>query len=239
MIRLLAGMLIGFTLSLAGSSFSEDRAKITADLGFANCRHTPSPDGQWYQKDQDHSNRYKGGCGTFGLSIPVSGNWTAGIHYVSLGRVETHALAVNFPGDDRANMTAEINPRRAECRESMKEGCLYQWHTGSSTHGLNFSASYLLFNLGDASIEAKGGLYVHKLSNAAVVEPLGCRDNCAWRGHLDQSATRIAPMWGGVVRWKWLYASWEFYERIGEHTPVTANIKGRVEVKTIGVSIPL
>jgi len=56
---------------------------------------------------------------------------------------------------------------------------------------------------------------------------------------VDQSAERITPMWGAVVRWKWLFASWESYENIGSHTPVTANVKGAVEVKTIGVRIPI
>lgn len=220
-------------------NFEPAAPKVSLEAGYADCRATPSPDGQWYQKDQDRTSQYKAGCGTAGFSFSLNENWTAGIHFVSLGRTNVDALAIAFPGDARENMTADIDPLRAECQPSFHEGCKYQWHTRSFTRGLNFSLSRLLFKIGDARIEAKGGLYAHKLSSNAVYEPLGCRDNCAWRGTLDQSAERISPMWGVVLKWGYFYAGWELYERIGEHTPVTANIKGRTEVKTIGVRIPL
>lgn len=217
----------------------EAAPKVTLDAGYADCRHTPSPDGQWYQKDQDGTGRYKAGCGTFGFSGALNDDWTVGVHYVSLGRTRVDALAVAFPGDDRANMTSDINPRRAECSPQFAQGCLYQWHTGSFVRGVNFSLARKLFRIGDVRFDGKVGLYAHRLSSNAIVEPLGCRDNCPWRIQVDQSGERIKPMWGAVAKWKYFYASWEFYEGIGAHTPVTANIKGRADVKTIGVSIPL
>lgn len=215
------------------------RTSATADLGYSDCRFTASPDGQWYQKDQEHSSRYKAGCGTAGVSFYLNPAWSVGIHYVQLGRTNVEALAVAFPGDDRAQLVAGTNTTRAACNPSFGSGCLYQWHTGSFTRGVNFSTSFRMFEVEGVRFDAKVGAYFHKLSSTAVVEPLGCRDNCPWRITVDQSAQSVSPMWGAVVSWKWLYASWESYERIGAHTPVTANVKGSVEVKTIGVRIPL
>ena len=240
----LLGLLLGIGLTPRAAddqprlSF-EAAPRATLDAGYSDCRLPPSPDGQWYQKDQDGTGRYKAGCGTFGISAALNDDWTVGVHYVSLGRTQVDALAVAFPGDDRANMTADIDPRRPECSPQFAQGCLYQWHTGSFTRGVNFSIARRLFDLGPVRFDGKIGLYAHRLSSNAIVEPLGCRDNCAWRVQIDQSAERIAPMWGAVVKWKYFYFGWEFYERIGEHTPVTANIKGRAEVKTIGVRVPL
>lgn len=238
------GLLLGIGLTPHADdkprlSFEPVAPKVTADLGYADCRATPSPDGQWYQKDQDGTGRYKAGCGTFGFSAALNDDWTVGIHYVSLGRNRVDALAIAFPGDDRANMTAAIDPLRSACGATFTEGCKYQWHTGSFTRGLNFSLARRLFDFGPVRFDGKVGLYAHTLSSDAVVEPLGCRDNCPWRVLVDQSHNSIKPMWGAQVKWKYLFASWEFYEGIGAHTPVTANIKGRTEVKTIGVSIPL
>lgn len=237
------GIAIGITAKADKAEFAkaidETASKFSADAGYSDCRYTASPDGQWYQKDQEHSSRYKAGCGTFGLGFKATEDFTLGVHYVQLGRTNVEALAVAFPGDNRALMTADIIPTRPACSPSFSAGCLYQWHTGSFTRGLNLSASYKLFDLGPVRFEGKGGLYFHKLSSTAVVEPLGCRDNCPWRVTVDQSAMSVGPMWGAVVRWKYFYASWESFERIGAHTQVTANVKGPVEVKTIGVSIPL
>lgn len=235
----LCGLLAGLIVAVAGSNHAQSR--LSLDAGYSDCRATPAPDGQWVQLDQPHDgSRYKAGCGTAGLSFKVNDSWTLGVHYVSLGRVETHAFAVTMPGDDLLYRNASLDSRRAECQPAFNENnCAYSWDTGSFTRGVNFSASRKLLNIGDVRIEGKGGLYVHKLSNHAVVTPIGCRDSCAWQINIDQSAERVSPMWGAVARWKYFYASWEFYERIGEHTPVTANIKGRTEVKTIGFSIPL
>ncbi len=213
---------------------------ITFDAGYADCRFTPSPDGQWWQKDQDHSNRYKAGCGTLGFSARLNPAWTAGIHFVSLGRAETNALAVTCPGDDCAARDTTANIRRAECSTSFKDNCLYQWRGAGRAEGFNFSLRYHLFDMGKVRIEAKGGAFAHRLAWNEVVEPMGCMDNCSWRIQVDQrSSYRIAPMGGAVASWGYFYASWEFYGRIGEHTPVSAGVKGPVEVKTIGVMIPL
>lgn len=235
---LLLGVAIGVCIQAARSD--ERKSSVSLDLGLSANRATPSPDGQWYQKDQDGTGLYKSTAGTFGASFYLNPAWTVGIHYVSLGRFHVDALAVAFPGDDRKNMTAGIDPLRAECRTPpFKAGCLDQWHTASYARGINLSTSFKMFEVEGVRFDAKVGLYTHKLTSAAIVEPLGCRDNCSWRVQVDQSAERISPMWGVVVRWKYLFASWESYERIGEHTPVTANIKGPVEVKTIGVRIPI
>lgn len=234
------GLLLGIGLTPKADdkprlNFEPAAPKVSLDAGYSDCRPTASPEGQWWQRDQDRTRQNKSGCGTFGASFALNDDWTAGIHFVSLGRTNMDADAIAFPGDDRANMTADIDPLRAECGVSFHEGCKLQWHTQTFTRGLNFSLTRLLFKIGDARIEAKGGLYAHKLSSHAVYEPLGCRDNCPWRGTLDQSAERISPMWGVVFKWGYFFAGWEFYERIGEHTPVTANIKGRAEVKTAGL----
>lgn len=234
------GLMLGVLIALGINSIAQEKKSgITVDVGYSDNRFTASPDNQWYQKDQEHSSRYKSGGGTLGASFDLNPAWTVGIHYVQLGRTNVDALAVAFPGDDRANMTADINPRRAECSTSFKEGCIAQWHTTTYTRGLNFSFAHRLFDLGGVRFDGKVGLYAHRLSSHAIVEPLGCRDNCPWRIQVDQSAERIAPMWGVVARWKYLFFSWESYENIGVHTPVTANVKGSVEVKTIGVRIPL
>jgi len=233
----LLGAVIGN--ALVSGAQTERKAGVSLDFGISDNRFTPSPDGQWYQKDQDGTGRYKTTAGTFGLSFDLNPVWTVGVHYVSLGRPHVDALAVAFPEDDRSKLVAGTNTTRPACNGSFTEACLYQWHTASYARGVNFSTSIRLFEVEGVRFDAKAGLYAHKLSQAAIVEPLGCRDNCPWRIQVDQSAERITPMWGGVVRWKWLFASWESYEGIGAHTPVTANVKGRVEVKTIGVRIPI
>ena len=213
---------------------------VTFDAGYADCRFTPSPDGQWWQKDQQHSNRYKAGCGTLGFSAKLNPAWTAGIHFVSLGRAMTNALAVACDGDDcsKRDMTADL--QRAECRDGFKANCLYQWRGAGRAEGVNFSLRYHLFDMGAVRIEAKGGAFAHRLAWNEVVEPMGCMDNCSWRIQIDQrSRYMVAPMGGVVASWGYLYASWEVYGRIGEHSPVSAGVKGPVEVKTIGVMIPL
>lgn len=230
------GIAIGLCIDRSRSD--ERTSGMTFDSGYSDCRHTPSPDGQWYQKDQEHSNRYKAGCGTFGFSVALNSAWTVGVHYVSLGRVRTDALAVAYPDDDHSKLPAGINTRRSECNPSFKSSCLYQWHSSSFTRGANFSIARRLLDVGGVRFDGKVGLYVHRLSSNSIVEPLGCRDNCAWRVQIDQSGERVTPMYGVIASWKHFYAGWEFYERIGEHTPVTANVKGRVEMKTIGLRIP-
>lgn len=244
---LLLGVVFGVAINAALSEPEKTRGVlfdrntgITLDFGLSDNRFTPSPDDQWRQKDQDGTGRYKTTAGTFGLSFELNPAWTVGIHYASFGRPHVDALAVAFPGDARENMTAAIDPKRADCQPQFNgNGCLYQWHTASYVRGVNFSTSFRMFEIEGVRFDAKVGLFAHKLSTSAIVEPLGCRDNCPWRVQVDQSAERISPMLGAVVRWKWIFASWESYERIGAHTPVTANVKGAVEVKTIGVRIPL
>lgn len=249
------GMLLGYAGGLATlHALSQQKMPIepkghgvTLDLGFSDNRFTPSPDNQWYQKDQEHSSRYKAAGGTVGLSFDLNPAWTVGIHYVSLGRPHVDALAVAFPADDRAKMVAGVNTTRPACGAQYTEACLYQWHTAAYVRGLNFSTSFRLFEVEGVRFDAKLGAYVNQMSQAAIVEPLGCRDNCPWRIQVDQSVNRVSPMWGAVVRWKWLFVSWEAYEGIGgrpsipadRDQQITANVKGRVEVKTIGVRIPL
>lgn len=222
-----------------GKSMAERKSGVTLDIGISDNRATPSPDGQWYQKDQDGTGRYKTTAGTFGVSFDLNPAWTVGIHYVNLGRYHVDALAVAYPEDDRAKMAAGTNTTRPECNPQFAAACLYQWHTASYVRGINFSTSFKVFEVEGVRFDAKVGAFAHKLSSSAIVEPLGCRDNCPWRVQIDQSAERIAPMWGAVVSWKWLAFAWESYERIGEHTPVTANVKGRVEAKTILLRIPV
>jgi len=234
----IAGVLI-VAANAQKMNIEPSKSGVSLDLGYSDCRFTPAPDGQWYQKDQDHSSRYKAGCGTAGFSFDLTPGWTVGIHYVQLGRTRVDALAIAFPGDDRAKFDASTVPTRAECDRTWHDGCTYQWRSSSFTRGVNFSTSFRMFELGSVRFDAKVGAYAYKITQSSVVEPLNCRDDCAWRGVMEQNGKGLSPTWGGVVRWKFLYASWERYETVGDHMPVVANFKGPVEVKTIGVRIPL
>lgn len=243
---LLTGFLAGAAITITVNPLAQEKPKIsfeskpkvTADLGYADCRFTSAPDGQYYQKDQNHSQQLKAGCGLAGFSF-ARGPWTFGLHYVDLGTARTEAVAIAFEGDEKANFPAGTDPYRSECVAGIKGNCAYQFRTSNKVYGFNFSAARELFKIGEVSFDAKAGLYLHRLVLHAQVEPTTCRDNCPWTFRMEQAATRITPTWGAVVRWKYFFASWEFYENIGNHTPVTAGIKGRSEVKTIGVSIPL
>lgn len=228
---LLGGLLLG----IAGSNF----AQVSIEAGYADCRHTSAPDGQYYQKNQEFSQQLKSGCGKVGLSYKLSSDWILGVDYVSLGTARTEATAIAFAGDDASNFHAGTDAYRAECLSGPTGNCAYQFRTSNKVYGFNFSAAYRMFNLGPVEFYGKGGLYLHRLVLHAQVEPTTCRDNCPWTIRMEQAANRVTPMWGVVARWKYLYVSWERYENIGVHSPVTAGIKGSAEVKTIGVSIPL
>lgn len=238
----LLGLLLGIGLTPRADDKPrvnfEPARKVTLDTGYADCRSTSAPNGQYYQEDQDHSQQLKAGCGTGGFSI-ARGPWTFGLHYVDLGTARTEATAIAFEGDDKAQFTAGTDPFRAECAAGIKGNCAYQFRTSNKVYGFNFSAARELFTIGEVRFDGKAGLYVHRLILHAQVEPTTCRDNCPWTYRMEQAATRITPTWGAVVRWKYFFASWEAYENIGVHSPVTAGIKGRTEVKTVGVSIPL
>lgn len=238
---LLLGAVLGniaFNHSADFTKALEEAPRFTIDIGYSDNRFNSAPDGQYYQKDQNHSQQLKSGGGTFGLSFKHE-SWTFGAHYVDLGTARTEATAIAFAGDARANFTAGTDPYRTECVEGLTGNCAYQFRTSNKVRGVNFSAARELFKIGEVSFDGKAGLYLHRLVLHAQVEPTTCRDNCPWTYRMEQAATRISPTWGGVVRWKYFYASWEAYENIGVHSPVTAGIKGRTDVKTIGVSIPL
>ncbi len=242
----------GILVSASIASRSEDQKDIqgkkfslTLDLGYSDNRFTRSPPDTWWQPDQNHEGHVKAGGGTVGLSWDVTDSLTLGAHYVQLGRTEVNALAIAFPGDDRAKQ-GSIDPMRAPCSDSFKDGCLYHWHTTAFSRGINLSASYKLFEIAGVRLDGKVGLYANRLTAHAVVEPVGCNDSCGWRVQVDQSVDRITPMWGAAVRWKWFAVGLEFYEGIGGGTPIAynrgqpivANVQGRVEVKTISVRIP-
>lgn len=241
----MAGLVTAVTLSShAGKTefvkaIEETASRFSADAGYSDCRYTSAPDGQYYQKNQDFSQQLKSGCGTAGLSYRLSPDWIFGLHYVSLGTARTEAYAIAFEGDDAAQFKVGTDPNRAECQEGVKGNCAYGFRTSNKVYGFNFSAAYRLFNVGDVEFYGKGGMYLHRLVLHAQVEPTTCRDDCAWTLRMEQAATRLTPTWGAMAKWKYFYASWERYENIGVHSPVTAGIKGSVEVKTIGVSIPL
>lgn len=241
----LAFVVLGFIGGVCLRAAMPDDAKperhsgVTFDTGYADCRHTSAPDGQYYQKNQNFSQQLKSGCGTAGLSYRLSDDWILGADYVSLGTARTEATAIAFTGDDAANFAAGTDAYRAECKDGIKGNCAYQFRTANKVYGFNFSAAYRFFNVGPVEFYGKGGLYLHRLVLHAQVENVNCRDNCPWTFRMEQSANRLTPMWGVVARWKYFYASWERYENIGAHSPVTAGIKGSAEVKTIGVSIPL
>lgn len=227
------------SLALAAPLSAIAQHGVSLELGYVQPRYTPSPDNQWWQKDQDSSGRYKTNGMSVGLNFDLNPSWTASLRYVDLGRPRVDALAVTFPNDSRADLVPGTDTLRAECSTSYQSGCLYQWHTQSHIRGFEFDFAQKLFQIGTVRVDGKVGLLAYHMNQTAVWEPLGCRDNCPWRLTFNQSGNGLSPSWGAVVRWKYLYFMWDFKERIGEHMPVTANVKGRMEVKTFGLRIPL
>lgn len=221
----------------AAQATHDPQTLTTAELGYSDCRYTPSPNGQFWQSDSDHSSRYKSGCGRFGLGLQITPAWNLNAAWVNLGRTDVNALAWACPGDDCTRLVKSVSP---DCPQALKENCQYRFNSGAYARGLALGTRLRLFEAGPIKVEVLGGLYAHKLTSHAQVEPINCHDgpNCQRFSTLDQTAFRISPIWGASAQWKFLFVSWEAYENIGVHTPVTANVKGRVEVKTLGLRIP-
>ncbi len=232
-------------LSILASSASAKDDGIRLQGAVGDCRFTGSPDGQWWQRDHEHSNDFKEHCGEIGISVPVAYGFRAHARFVTLGRAHTRAFAQTYPDDNKSRADLTLDPRRAECQPQFTSNCEYYWTgDGGPTPGFVLGFSHDLFSVGVVRFEGEAGAFIHQLKWNNQVYPLGCAENdCPWRIAINQkSGYQVAPMVGltsyiGIARGIDLYVAFREYLRIGEHVNVTAGIKGPVEQWLAGVQL--
>jgi hypothetical protein len=236
-------------LALAQLASAATLDGLRVEGGVGDCRFSPSPPGQWWQPDHEHSNDYKDHCGEIGASLPVASVFgrelRLGARYVTLGRAHTRAIARTFDNDDAKLADASLDPQREECHKQIAKDCDLWWTGDGGAKGLEFALTYELLSRGPFRLEGEAGAYVHQIKWNNQVYPLGCPDtSCAYRVTVNQKSDyQISPVVGLRLFFELsredkldLFVGFQEFLRIGEHTPVTAGVKGPVEKWTFGIA---
>lgn len=246
----ICGMLMGLLLALAIgakaqhkselSKLMEGQSELKFELGVGQCRFGPSPDGMWWQKDQEHSNRYKtNGCIEWGVAGKVNPLFGWSLRWVDLGQAHTNALAIACANDD-CSKTDRTQIRRAECSAGIKGDCLYQWKGAGGIKGVNFALSMEMLRHGHLSLEGELGVLVYRMRWSEQIYPMGCDGaSCPWRYEVEQKTGYYAsPEVSLIARYKYLWAGTRYYTRTSQHVPISAGISGPAQTWMAGVQVP-
>lgn len=239
------GLILALTVFAAKAEGLKLHDALRFDAAMGQCRYQSSPDGMWYQKDQEHHNSYKDMCGELGISGKLNPVYGWSIRYVNLGMVHTNAYAVTCPADECDKRTAGLDPKRAECDPVYNDdSCKYRFLGGGGIKGFNFAISAEVARIKKFSLEAEAGVLLYQLRWAAQVYPLSCYDSpCQWKaGGADQKAGPfLSPMVGLTARYDLtetasVFVATRFYLRTSQHTPVSPGFSGYIQTWLAGVS---
>lgn len=224
------------------------KQQLALETGAGQCRYQASPDGMWWNTDQQHSNRYKtNGCLQFGLHGTINPAMGYTVSWVNLGWARTNAQAVACAGDD---CPPKKDPRRAECNNELTADCLYDFRGAGGIKGVLFAWTYSPFRFGDFVPEIETGILAYKARWSVRVTPLNCSADdrtCAWTREIEQS-TRcglicLSPELGATVWWKRfgveLGLGGQYLFRTTQHTPMTAGYSGSAQTWLLKGRIPL
>lgn len=240
--NLLIGVACLLAVCVATNSMAES---LHFDAAFGQCRYQKSPDGMWWQSDQENISRYKdNGCWQLGVSGPLTPrfSWTA--RYVNLGGIQTYSLAVTCPSDDCSNRDKSKDFQRAECNPKfLDDNCRYQWLGQGRIRGLSFGLGAELLRAGPLGVEAEAGILIYQLQYDAQIYPMGCTDgSCPWRERINQKdGPYVSPMFGGTLRLHLngsnssVFVTTQIFTRTSQHTPITAGYSGYVQTWLAGI----
>lgn len=208
--------------------------EYSVQFAVGQSRYTPSPDGVWWNRDQEHSNRYKtNGVMQFGAHAKVSENFGVQVDWVNLGWARTNSQAVACANDD-CSKTDMSQIRRAPCNAELTGDCLYNFRGAGGIKGLKLGVTWAPLHLGPFTPELEAGLLAYKARWSIRVTPLDCTHDdraCSWTREIEQS-TRcgfvcLSPEVGGTLWWKnTVGLTGQYYFRTTQHTPMTAGFGG-------------
>jgi hypothetical protein len=241
------GIAIGITAKAGKSEFTkalEETPRVYLNLGAGQCRYQAQPDGQWMNRDQEHSNRYKtNGCPQFGVTMTLNPAWSVSADWVNLGWARTNAQAVACAGD---SCPPKLDPKRAECNKELTGDCLYNFRGAGGVKGLKFAFLWDAYKLGPVTAQLEGGVLAYVIRQSIRVTPLDCTADdktCSWTREIEQK-TRcgsicLSPEVGATLWWKNLGAGFQYYLRTTQHTTMTAGFGGPATVWMLKARIPL
>lgn len=243
---LLAILLCVSALAYSGEGLKVPESDLRLEVAFGQCRFQKSPDGMWWQKDQENNSRYKdNGCGEFGIRGTLNPVFGWSLRYVNLGRAHTNSRAVTCPADNCANRDPKKDFQRADCMPKFNEdNCRYQWLGDGGIKGIAFALNAELFAYGRFSLEGEAGAMLYQLKWNAQIYPLGCHDGaCPWRETVDQKTNyALTPLAGLALRYRLtehssIFLKSDIYFRTQQHLPISAGIGGYAQTWLAGMSM--
>lgn len=231
----LLGAVIGNAIVSGAHEERKDNKVISLQVGTGQCRYSPSPDGMWWNRDQEHSNRYKtNGCLQLGVHAAVNPQLGFQVDWVNLGWARTNSQAVACANDD---CPPKADPKRAECNKELTGDCLYNFRGAGSIKGLKFGVTYAPVIWGNWRPELEAGVLAYKARWSIRVTPLDCTADdrtCSWSREIEQS-TRcgsicLSPEVGAMLWWKNIGFGGQYYFRTTQHTPLTAGFGGPAHI---------
>lgn len=246
MVGFMAGLSVSLTINALAQKSETPALKL--DLAYGQCRYGKSPDGMWWQSDQENHSIYKDNCGEIGVSrkfasYPAFG-WS--VRYITLGRAHTRAIARTSMNDDYRNIDRTKDGRRAECQPRFNDdNCDYLWSgDGGASPGLNFALNADFAKLGAVTFEGEIGAYFYRMKWSEQIFPMGCHDGgCPWRNTVEQkTGYYISPMAGLTAKfpiWDRLsgFVATRYYFRTSQHVPISAGVSGPVQTWLVGLSV--
>ena len=231
-------------VAIVAARSDEPKPRWGLEVAGGQCRYGSSPDGMWWQSDQEHSNRYKtNGCMQFGGALYLNPAWAVTARAINLGHAGLNALAVACPGDDCSKSNPALDKQRAACAGKFTEDCLYRWKGAGDIKGVLFGFRAKALSAADFSVEPELGVFVYRARWSAQVYPLTCSsgaDNatCPWRIEAEQkSGYYVSPEAGLMLRYKYLFAGTQYFFRTTQHTNITAGIGGPAQTWIAGVTV--
>lgn len=233
--------------STAREAFSRavDPNNLAINVALGRCGYGPAPDGMWYNRDREHTNRFTtNGCPQFGISGKVSPAFGWSIDWINLGWARTNAQAVACAGDD-CSKTNQAQIQRAECSAGLKGDCLYNFRGAGGIKGLKIGATWSTPQWHGLSAELGAGILAYKSRWSVRVTPLDCAADdrtCAWTREIEQS-TRcglvcLSPEIEATLWYRNFGIGGQYYFRTTQHTNMTAGFAGPAHVWLIKARIP-
>lgn len=242
--RILAALALLSAMPIAAIA-GDPGDKLRLDVMTGQCRQEASTDGTYWQRDQEHSNRYKtNGCIEYGAHWQLTPVYGLNVRFApNMGTSRTRALAYTCPNDDCTTL-AKAEASRPECKDGIASNCKYLWKgEGGIRNALTFSVDAEVARLGPVGLELEGGATLYRMTWHQQVSRTDCEDgDCAWRLNIEQrTGYFITPMIGAGVRWRAskeisFVAGTQYYFRTTEHTPATMGFGGRLQKWMIGAS---
>lgn len=240
----LTGAAAGISLALTINTYAEKsnfarlvegEPQTYLNLGAGQCRYGEAPDGQWQNRDQEHSNRHKtNGCLQFGAAWRLNPSMGFSIDWVNLGWARNNAQAVACAND---KCPPQQDPRRAECNDKLTGDCLYNFRGAGGIKGIKFVATWETPKWHDFSAQFGAGAFAYVIRQSMRVTPLNCTADdrtCNWTREIEQK-TRcglvcLSPEVEATLWWKNLGFGWQHYFRTTQHTNMTAAFGGPANV---------